>query len=233
MSKHKKYTPKHRTARKSPGASVSQVAKSGIRTSVVFSSVAVAATGIAVGSGVATSSSAENGANFATVATDLSAVIPKTADTTPAAAESTATEKRAPQVSRSADRRSSSDPVKAAELAAPTATSNGVARTEDATDDDPREIAKSLLPEFGFGPEQFSCLDKLYVSESDWRINADNPSSSAYGIPQALPGNKMASAGADWETNPVTQIRWGLGYIEDRYGTPCNAWSFKQGNNWY
>src|SRR3546814_1216881 len=91
--------------------------------------------------------------------------------------------------------------------------------SSDLTDDDPRQIAKSLMPEFGFGPEQFSCLDQLYVSESDWKIDADNPTSSAYGIPQALPGNKMASAGADWETNPVTQIRWGLGYIEDRYGT--------------
>src|SRR3546814_5484967 len=102
-------------------------------------------------------------------AADLSAVIPKSAADSEPTAESTVTKKRAPQVSRSADRRSSSDPVKAAELAAPTATSNGVARTEDATDDDPREIAKSLMPEFGFGPEQFSCLDQLYVSESDWR----------------------------------------------------------------
>ena len=58
------------------------------------------------------------------------------------------------------------------------------------------------------------------MSESGWRVNADNPSSSAYGIPQALPGSKMATAGADWATNPVTQIRWGLGYIQDRYGSP-------------
>ncbi len=70
-------------------------------------------------------------------------------------------------------------------------------------------------------------------SESGWRVDADNPSSSAYGIPQALPGSKMASAGADWATNPVTQIRWGLGYIADRYGSPCSAWSFKNGNGWY
>ena len=93
--------------------------------------------------------------------------------------------------------------------------------------------AQALLSEFGFGQDQFSCLDSLYSSESGWRVNADNPSSSAYGIPQALPGSKMSSAGADWATNPVTQIRWGLGYIQDRSGSPCSAWSFKQGNNWY
>ncbi|MEZ5098039.1 MAG: hypothetical protein R2731_19335 [Nocardioides sp.] len=71
------------------------------------------------------------------------------------------------------------------------------------------------------------------MSESGWRVNADNPYSSAYGIPQALPGSKMASAGPDWATNPVTQIRWGLGYIRDRYGSPCGAWSFKRSHNWY
>ena len=66
-----------------------------------------------------------------------------------------------------------------------------------------------------------------------WNPRADNPTSSAYGIPQALPGSKMSSAGEDWRTNPVTQIRWGLGYIRDRYGSPCSAWSFKQGRGWY
>ncbi len=95
-----------------------------------------------------------------------------------------------------------------------------VSRTEDISDEDPREVAQALLSEFGFGQDQFSCLDSLYSSESGWRINADNPSSSAYGIPQALPGSKMSSAGADWATNPVTQIRWGLGYIQDRRARP-------------
>ena len=66
------------------------------------------------------------------------------------------------------------------------------------------------------------------MRESGWNVYADNPSSSAYGIPQALPGSKMASAGADWATNPVTQIRWGLGYIQDRYGSPCGAWGHSQ-----
>jgi hypothetical protein len=67
----------------------------------------------------------------------------------------------------------------------------------------------------------------------EWDATAENPSSGAYGIPQALPGDKMASAGSDWATNPATQIRWGLGYIREVYGTPAGAWVFWQANNWY
>jgi len=100
-------------------------------------------------------------------------------------------------------------------------------------DRNPRTIARAMLADFGFGKGQFACLDDLWVGESNWRWNADNPTSSAYGIPQALPGSKMASAGKDWKTNPATQIKWGLGYIKDRFGTPCAALSFKQGNGWY
>ncbi|WP_432484783.1 aggregation-promoting factor C-terminal-like domain-containing protein [Kineococcus esterisolvens] len=98
---------------------------------------------------------------------------------------------------------------------------------------DPRSVARALVAERGWGESQFSCLDSLWTKESGWQWDADNPTSSAYGIPQALPGSKMASAGADWETNPVTQITWGLRYIESRYGTPCSAWSHSQANNWY
>ncbi|MET9803746.1 tachylectin-related carbohydrate-binding protein [Streptomyces sp. NPDC006368] len=80
---------------------------------------------------------------------------------------------------------------------------------------------------------QWNCLDQLWTRESSWKWNADNPSSDAYGIPQALPGTKMAVSGDDWRTNPVTQIKWGLTYIDGRYGTPCGAWSFWQSHNWY
>jgi SLT domain-containing protein len=73
---------------------------------------------------------------------------------------------------------------------------------------------------YGWGDDQFACLVSLWNKESGWRVNAAN-SSGAYGIPQALPGSKMASAGADWETNPATQIAWGMGYIAGRYGTPA------------
>jgi hypothetical protein len=97
---------------------------------------------------------------------------------------------------------------------------------------DPRSVARRLLAERGQG-DQFGCLDRLWHKESGWRWNADNPTSSAYGIPQSLPGSKMASAGADWRTNPGTQIRWGLGYISEVYGGPCAAWRHSQAVDWY
>ena len=96
-----------------------------------------------------------------------------------------------------------------------------------------RALGQSLMLARGFSADQWSCLDSLWQKESGWNHQADNPSSSAFGIPQALPGSKMGSAGADWETNPATQITWGLGYIEGRYGTPCAAWSHSRANNWY
>lgn len=83
------------------------------------------------------------------------------------------------------------------------------------------------------GSEQFSCLNKLWKEESEWDEDAMNSSSGAFGIPQALPGSKMASAGKDWKTNPITQVKWGIDYIEDRYGSPCNAWNHWLAENWY
>ncbi|MFI0351546.1 lytic transglycosylase domain-containing protein [Actinomadura sp. 9N407] len=90
--------------------------------------------------------------------------------------------------------------------------------------------AKSVMDDPG---TQFGCLQKLWNKESHWNYKAANPSSGAYGIPQALPGSKMASEGADWKTNYKTQIRWGLGYIDNRYGTPCKAWGHSQDVGWY
>jgi hypothetical protein len=96
-----------------------------------------------------------------------------------------------------------------------------------------RAAAENLLASFGWSPDSyFGCLDNLWSRESEWRSDAANPS-GAYGIPQALPGSKMASAGADWQTDPVTQIRWGLSYIQARYGDPCSAWSYWQANGSY
>lgn len=85
----------------------------------------------------------------------------------------------------------------------------------------------------GWSQSEYSCLVALWQKESGWNYRALNRSSGAYGIPQSLPGEKMASAGADWATNPETQIRWGLGYIEARYGHPCAAWAHSQQKNWY
>ena len=96
-----------------------------------------------------------------------------------------------------------------------------------------RAIGLEMVLARGWDQQEFACLDSLWTKESNWRVNAANTSSGAYGIPQALPGSKMASAGADWQTNPATQIAWGLSYIAGRYSTPCGAWSFFQARNWY
>ncbi|HEY0697435.1 MAG TPA: lytic transglycosylase domain-containing protein [Micromonospora sp.] len=96
-----------------------------------------------------------------------------------------------------------------------------------------RAIGCALLLDAGFELDQMPCLDKLWTKESGWNHRAENTSSGAYGIPQALPGSKMGTVADDWRTNPATQIKWGLGYIEGRYGTPCDAWSHSQSVGWY
>ena len=97
-----------------------------------------------------------------------------------------------------------------------------------------KSIARVIAQEDrGWGSDQFSCLDSLWTRESGWNVQSSNASSGAYGIPQALPGAKMASIADDWQTNAATQIRWGLGYIADRYGTPCGAWAHSQSAGWY
>ncbi len=94
-------------------------------------------------------------------------------------------------------------------------------------------IAFQLLAERGLGQDEYSCLVALWNKESGWNVYAFNASSGAYGIPQALPGEKMASVAGDWASNPTTQILWGLAYIEGRYGTPCGAWSTSEAQGWY
>lgn len=91
-----------------------------------------------------------------------------------------------------------------------------------------KAIARQMVP-----AAQFQCFSNIVDHESTWNYRAQNPSSGAYGLVQALPGSKMSSAGADWQTNPATQIKWGLSYMNDRYGSPCGAWSFWQANRWY
>jgi hypothetical protein len=98
---------------------------------------------------------------------------------------------------------------------------------------DPRTIAHAMLLNRGWSEGEFGCLDALWSRESGWSVYATNASSGAYGIPQALPGSKMSSAGGDWQVNAATQIKWGLGYIKGSYGTPCSAWSHSQSMNWY
>ncbi|MFF5634160.1 transglycosylase SLT domain-containing protein [Streptomyces sp. NPDC012825] len=91
-----------------------------------------------------------------------------------------------------------------------------------------KAIARQIVP-----AAQFQCFSNIVDHESSWNYRATNASSGAYGLVQALPGHKMSSAGADWQTNPATQIKWGLNYMDDRYGSPCGAWSFWQANRWY
>ncbi len=91
-----------------------------------------------------------------------------------------------------------------------------------------KAIARQMIP-----ASQFQCFSNIVDHESGWNYRATNPSSGAYGLVQALPGYKMQSAGADWQTNPATQIKWGLNYMDGRYGSPCGAWQFWQANRWY
>jgi Transglycosylase SLT domain len=96
-----------------------------------------------------------------------------------------------------------------------------------------RQTARKMLGHFGWGGRQFSPLVKLWNRESGWNKYAQNPSSGAYGIPQAVPGSKMASAGKNWRSNATTQIRWGLRYIKGRYGYPRRAWQHELAYGWY
>lgn len=96
-----------------------------------------------------------------------------------------------------------------------------------------RKVGCAMVLAHGWDLQQMACLDKLWTKESSWNEKARNKSSGAYGIPQAYPASKLATAGGDWQTNPATQIKWGIGYIDDRYGTPCKAWSTSQSTGSY
>ena len=192
-----------------------------IRGALVFSGVAVVATGLAVSTGVL----AEN-APVGDSAAALSAASPAKG------LSQDELDEREERATRSTeDRRPEADRGKARALSS----ASGVAKTktEDLSAADPKALARALMPKYGLSSSEFDCLDNIWSQESGWDIHADNPTSSAYGIPQALPGSKMSSAGPDWEDNPETQIRWGLGYIQSRYGSACEAWSYKQGAGWY
>ena len=118
-------------------------------------------------------------------------------------------------------------PQQAAAAAAPAASAASAASGSA------QRVAEGMLGRYGWSSGQYSCLYPLWERESGWRVTAENPSSGAYGIPQALPASKMASAGPDWRTDAATQIRWGLGYIRGRYGSPCAAWAHEKAHGWY
>jgi hypothetical protein len=201
---------------------------------VTFGGLAAAATGVAVAAGVLHSHG--TAVNLADSLSPLSAAGGVSAGGSAAGGSASAglaedLSQRSRPVSRSADRGQTRDPAKQAALGL--TSGPAVSGQENLSSQDPQDIAEALLPSYGWSSSEMSCLDPLWMGESGWRVNAENTSSGAYGIPQSLPGSKMATAGADWQTNPVTQITWGLGYIQERYGSPCGAWGFKQGHGWY
>ena len=213
-----KHVAKHRSAPERPSRSR---LRHRIRNAAVLSGIAVAATGLAVSTGVFAQPLPLDGAAAA-----LSTASPAKSMSQDELAE------REGRASRSTDdRRPEADRGKARTLS--NASGVAVTNTEDLSNADPRDLARALMPQFGMSSSQFGCLDNIWSQESGWNVHAANPSSSAYGIPQALPGSKMSSAGPNWEDNAETQIRWGLGYIKDRYGSACAAWSYKQGAGWY
>ncbi len=246
MSTTFKHVPKHRAERAASSPPVREVRRRTLTSVAALSSVAVLATGLSA----ATQPAQPSVVTAAGSAPVRLAAMPALADQQPApetflgglaVGEDPAALReagvspaelgeRAPVVSRG-DRRDATDRTKQQALAADDAPAMTAA--EDVADQDPRTVARAMMGEFGFSSSEFGCLDSLWTKESGWDVHADNPTSSAYGIPQSLPGEKMATAGADWADNPATQIRWGLGYIRDSYGSPCSAWSHSQAVDWY
>jgi hypothetical protein len=211
--------------------------KAALKTSLTLSSMAVVATGFAVGSGSLSFSANGPAASTTASVADLGAAAGAAAGGTSAVervqshtdlADAEAEHVQVP-VTRS-DNRAAADPLKKDTLSL--GAGNTMSRSESLSQGAPEDIARALLSTFGWSESQFGCLDSLWTRESNWNIHAANPS-GAYGIPQALPGSKMASAGPDWQNNAVTQIKWGLGYIADRYGSPCGAWAHSEGHGWY
>jgi hypothetical protein len=196
-----------------------------VRSSFALSGLAMAATGVAVAAGVV--HAPHGSVPLADSLTPVSAGGPTAFGTE---LSGRAAQRTAP-VSRSFDRRASRDPAKQAALGL--SSGPAVSGQQSISALDPQAIADALLSSYGWSSSEMSCLVPLWMGESGWRVSAENTSSGAYGIPQSLPGSKMATEGADWRTNPATQIKWGLGYIQERYGSPCGAWGFKQSHGWY
>lgn len=148
-----------------------------------------------------------------------------------AAAERAAAERAAAEAA--AAERAAADAADAAARSAPGRTGSPSTPAPPSNPSEAQAIARDLMAsQYGWGDDQFGCLVALWNYESGWNVYASNPS-GAYGIPQALPGSKMATAGADWQTSARTQIIWGLGYIAGRYSTPCGAWGHVEANGWY
>jgi delta 1-pyrroline-5-carboxylate dehydrogenase len=146
----------------------------------------------------------------------------------------TETETAAQQVQAAATEADRVAAEAAAQVAAAAAEAQAQAQAAANTPDGARATARAMAASrYGWGEGEFSCLNQLWNRESGWSVSALNAGSGATGIPQSLPGSKMASAGSDWATNASTQISWGLDYIKGSYGTPCAAWGHSEAMNWY
>ena len=215
-----KYVPTHRAPGKHKAA---RGPRRALRTGVALTGLAAAVTGVSVVGGMSSTDAGLTPAAADVAPTTASAPV----DSGDAATTGDVLAERAKR--QVASRSSRRDATKATALtmsAGPVVT-----KSQTLSAGDPRDIARALLPVYGYSSDQFSCLDSLYMSESGWRVDADNPSSSAYGIPQAL--TQLHDLPADYMTSAESQIRWGLEYIQDTYGSPCGAWSFKAGHGWY
>jgi hypothetical protein len=218
-----KYVPTHRAPGKHKAV---RGPRRALRTGIALTGLAAAATGVSVTGGMFSSDPGLTPA-AADVAPTIAAT-PATPGETADATTSAALEQRSQrQVTSRSSRRTDATKATALTMSAGPV----VTRSQSLSEGDPRDIARALLPLYGFSSDQFSCLDSLYESESGWRVDADNPSSSAYGIPQAL--TQLHDLPTDYMTSAEAQIRWGLEYIQGTYGTPCSAWSFKSGHGWY
>ena len=230
------YVARHRalpTPRSSadPGRPTGRQGTRRVRRAAGLGGTAAVLTAVAVGAGVVSGSAAPTAdETVSLVGGTVAGGTPERA--APAPLTQAELDQREERASRSTgDRRPVADASKRRTLS--NASGRAVTRTEDLSKADPKALTRALLPQFGMSASDFTCIDSIWTQESGWNVHADNPTSSAYGIPQALPGSKMASAGPNWPDNAETQIRWGLGYLKARYGSACAAWSFKQSHGWY
>jgi hypothetical protein len=215
-----KYVPTHRAPGKHKAA---RGPRRALRTGVALTGLAAAVTGVSVVGGMSSTDAGLTPAAADVAPTTASAPVDSGA---PATTGDVLAERAKRQVASRSSRRDATKATALTMSAGPVVT-----KSQTLSAGDPRDIARALLPVYGYSSDQFSCLDSLYMSESGWRVDADNPSSSAYGIPQAL--TQLHDLPADYMTSAESQIRWGLEYIRDTYGSPCGAWSFKAGHGWY
>jgi hypothetical protein len=233
--------------RRDPGCTVERlyVVPSALRSlSVVLLLSAVSGTVIATTPHSGPGGSTADAPPVRPVGVDLSGRIVLTSSTIPLAARAAnaqtadaeiAAEKAAAKkaAARKAAAKKAAAKKTAAKKAAAERRAQARAKASRGTPRSAKAIARVMVAGHGWKSGQFGCLVKLWDKESGWHHTAHNSSSGAYGIPQSLPGSKMATAGEDWRTNPKTQIRWGLRYIDDRYGSPCAAWAHSRSHGWY